>query len=325
MTVTSINKIKTTAVKRLPTGLSSIDRLYGKTDWKDPQGNKKMTWGFPDKTISLWAGQGGIGKSRLAVEVAKIITQKRYKVLYFQNEMPESTFANKILATGTVSNYFYLSESKTLAEQIKEIKEIKPHLVIVDSITMLEDFGLGSDRKIKTVIEAYRELIMKQNGHIILLSQLTKAGDTRGSTVLPHLVDAVFKLRTSGPGIFWFEVENKNRYGEVGPTYSSLWEHHDHGVIELSQGYEYEDFNWCETHNLPYESFLMGVERRRKENALERVQEDKAFAKIEKNHNILCVLILLAIGALRVFVWAVIGLASGAAGGMYEMSHGKDG
>ena len=320
---TKIKDIKALPVKRLPTGLSSIDRLYGKTRWTDPQGNKKMLWGLPDKAISLWAGQGGIGKSRLAVEVTKAVTKKRYKVLYFQNEMPESRFADKILAAGGLSDYLYLSESKVLAEQIKEIKEVKPHLIVIDSINMVEDFGYGSDRKVKNVITAYEDVLMEQGGHVIFLSQLTKKGEARGSTVLSHLVDVVFKLKTAGPGMFWFDVGNKNRYGEVGPIFSSTWDHHDTGVVEWSQGFEFEDQDWCESNGLQYESFEMGVERRRNEIVAGNVSLDRKQVNVEIKRDCVCLLVLFGMWTVKVVAWCIIGLVGAAAGGMYAMSHSK--
>ena len=105
MSFESINNVQTEIVKRIRTGLSEIDFLYGSSYI-----NGRHYWGIPEKAISLWAGEGGIGKSRLATEIAKVVARRKFAVLYFQNEYTKGTFASNVRANGDkLPSWFYIS------------------------------------------------------------------------------------------------------------------------------------------------------------------------------------------------------------------------
>jgi archaellum biogenesis ATPase FlaH len=242
MTFQSINRIQTTVVKRIPAGLDEIDWLYGIT---------KSSWGIPEGAISLWAGQAGIGKSRLAVEVARLVSSRGFCVLYFQNETTKSNFANCVKADGQqMPPHFYISDATRLSDQLQDIRSSRAQLVIIDSINMLEDFKFGSDKNIKRIIEGYRTVCQETNCHVILLSQLTKDGLARGSSTLTHLVDIVFLLKQGmNSSQFIFRVGDKHRYGRTGDNYWSYWLHLDNRVCCFSD-YSRDDKLWCQTHNI---------------------------------------------------------------------------
>jgi predicted ATP-dependent serine protease len=245
MSFESVNSIKTEVVKRIQTGLTEIDFLYGMT-YVDGE----YFWGIPEKTISLWAGERGIGKSRLAVEVARKVSRRGFSVMYFQNEMTKGTFATKIKSDGgNLPSWFYISDTNTLDGQIEEIRRSRAQLVVVDSISMLEGFRAGSVKSIVEVMKAFRQVCQVNNCHIVLLSQLTKTGDARGSTVLPHLVDVEFKLTSAGPERFWFKLDGKNRYGSTGNNHLSCWLHFDTGLKCFSDYSRYDE-TWCKSHGL---------------------------------------------------------------------------
>jgi len=276
---TSILEEEKNAPTRLTTGIDGIDWLYGVNDSFYPA--YPATWGLPSGKISLWAGAAGIGKSRLAKCIAnKVAEETDYKV-----------------------DYSFLEGNRciNLAEYIEHLKKVKPHLAILDSINQLEDFGAnGSDKCIKAIIhgtpeqEGLRTIVEELGCHLIVISQLNKEGEARGSTTLPHLVDSVFEIdhlnKVAKVGfdeykecglydgdldkysnLFIFRVGEKHRYGRTGEKFISLWGHTQEGAEYIHCECN-EDPIWCETHNLVVQSHL-GVEQL-KEKKIVKIVED---------------------------------------------------
>lgn len=252
MSVYNISQIRNQITKRIPTGLSEIDWLYGVTTL----GNSSI-WGLPSGKISLWAGKPGIGKSRAAITVSTAVASRGYRVLYFQNETDLGIFAHTIKnCRQTMPKNFCVSDSTALNQQLSDILRCRPNLIVVDSVNMIQEFNSGSDKDIRKVIEGekaypgYRRICQETGCHVILLSQLTKAGDPRGSTVLSHLVDIVFELvPVDNAGCFAITVGSKHRYGRIGRQFTSWWQHRNWGV-ECVTDYSREDELWCRTHGL---------------------------------------------------------------------------
>lgn len=258
--IKNINNAGQGVVRRISTRIDEIDWLYGYSKYPDkPISKENSCWGLPERKISLWAGESGVGKTRMAIEIARYIARsERFKVLYFQNEMDLASFAGKVKSDNipVPSDYFIISNASTLSDQIDHIRQGDCRIVIVDSINMLEEFGWGSDSSIKKIIDAYREVQKDINSHIILLSQLTKKGDPRGSTTLSHLVDIVFELKKEERGsAFCLRVGNKHRYGRVGIQFSSCWSHTETGVRCYNQRNHRLDEIWCKSHGV---SMMLG-------------------------------------------------------------------
>ncbi len=134
-----------------------------------------------------------------------------------------------------------ISDSTTLQEQLNEIRYVDARLVVVDSISMLEEFRTGSDAMIKKIINGYRQVCNELGCHIIFLSQLTKNKTARGSTTLPHLVDIEFLITKEAVDGFAMKVV-KNRYGKSGTC--SWWTHYPYGAV-CSENFRREDREWC--------------------------------------------------------------------------------
>ena len=252
-----ISEIKVKGIPRLKTGFEELDWLYGKTIFSD-----KITtvWGFPQKTLSLWAGEGGVGKSRTTISVAKKLVSRGNRVLYFQNEVDLGTFAGWVKGDNSKNiDKFYCSNAVDLKTQMEIIDEISPHIVFVDSINQIEEFKSGSKQNIKNMIEGYngiegyRPITSRKETHVVFISQLNQDGSVKGSTTLSHLVDIVMKLeREKNSDLFRISVGSKHRYGPSGPQYYSLWKHTDAGVECVSSN-RLKDEHWCNSHGLVVE------------------------------------------------------------------------
>ena len=96
----SIANIKAEKPRRITTGEPELDWLYGVSVF--PEGNEV---GMPVKTISTWVGEGGVGKSRLAIKVARHKVLNGSTVLYFQNEVDKSTMASWVKGHTELPNF----------------------------------------------------------------------------------------------------------------------------------------------------------------------------------------------------------------------------
>jgi len=242
MNYTSITKVKAIKIHRMSTGQSELDWLYGVSEFP-----AKNEWGMPVGTISTWVGEGGVGKSRMAISVAKSKVSDGHIVLYFQNEVDLPTLASWV-DDPTLDN-LYCSDSTDLAEQAKIIKELVPDFVFVDSINLIDGYGNGNDGVVREIAKVYREAIKGTKTHVIFLCQLNKDGSAKGSSSLKHLPD-IQMLLTNEPGgcfkVSFGDDKPKHRYGRVSSEYYGIWKHTDDGVECISNN-RFKDSRWAKT------------------------------------------------------------------------------
>ena len=248
MSICSISKIKPKAVPRFNSGYPELNWIYGKSN--TPKG---IMWGIPFGKISLWAGAGGVGKSRAAISIAKKIVSLGGRILYFQNEVDLPTFSGWVKKGTHNLDDFLVSDSIDLETQIKDIRTAKAHMVFVDSINQLEEYRSGTKTDIKRIIEGdnggigFREISKRTNSHIVFISQLNQDGSVKGSTTLSHLVDVEIKVNNVEiDDHFLIEIGDKNRYGKTGDMFKTLWKHTDCGVESVSE-HRYRDKVWCDS------------------------------------------------------------------------------
>ena len=243
----SVSELKPERLKRSPIGFDELNWLYGYSKW--PQGD---VWGIPQYKISLWSGQSGTGKSRVAISAAKFFASIGQKVLYFQNEVDLNTFSGWIPDRKNCENFFCSNET-SIMEQIKIIGEIKPSLVIVDSVNEIEEYRSGTKKDIQNIINLYRKVtIGKIVNHVIFLAQLNQDGTVKGSTTLPHLVDISMDLKPimDNGSLFTMSIGLKHRYGRKGKEFITMWRHLDTGVECISNN-RLKDEVWCLSNNVP--------------------------------------------------------------------------
>jgi predicted ATP-dependent serine protease len=226
--------------------------MYGRTLFSDGS----TEWGMPVGKISLWAGESGVGKSRLSLAVAKKLSTG-CRVLYFQNEAPLGDLKSWMGDNNYNEDNFYCSDADTLKGQLTAIAEVDPLVVFVDSVNKVKDFRTGTTKYVNMVIEAYRQVgLCSSNCHIILLGQLNQNGTIKGSTTLPHLVDTALSVEHAckkSKKVFVVKFGVKHRYGPTDRHIMSFWEHGDSGVESISD-YSLEDEKWCESHGIPVKS-----------------------------------------------------------------------
>ena len=177
----SLVQIENLAVERLDLGMSEVNRVLG--------------GGLVLGSIVLLAGDPGIGKSTLLLQVANYVAQRVEKVLYISGE--ESVEQIKMRAARLnlqAANLLLWSETDLdLLEQ--EIEALKPSLVIVDSIQTVFcrelTSSLGSIGQIKEATSRLGALVKGLNIPLLIVGHVTKEGSIAGPRVLEHMVDTV--------------------------------------------------------------------------------------------------------------------------------------
>jgi len=232
--VVKLSDLKANPIKRNRTWLRDLDALYGTSDL--PEHNI----GMPKGKISLWAGESGVGKSRLCIEVAKRFSTRYDEgiVLYIQTEAPLEDFASWVKDTSKYST-IYCSGVETQKDIIDVIYQVRPKLIFIDSVNEIVDF-IGNAKSATRLIKGDGDMIgLKQatndvGAHCILLGQLNQDGKTiKGGTSLPHLVDVALNVvwEDKVKGRFKVEVGVKHRYGSRDKT--AIFKHTNDGVTDI--------------------------------------------------------------------------------------------
>lgn len=182
--------------------------------------NRVLGGGLVQGSLVLLGGEPGIGKSTLLLQTALYLKKK---VLYVSGE--ESCRQIKMRADRLgIDNKdcIILTETDTM-EIIRHCKEIKPCMVVVDSIQTLEtasvDSVAGSISQIRESAALLNKMAKTSQIPVFLIGHITKDGSIAGPKVLEHIVDTVIQFE--GDRHYGFRILRtiKNRFGpssEIG-------------------------------------------------------------------------------------------------------------
>lgn len=202
-TMASIDVQESTA--RIKTGFDDLDMVLG--------------GGVLPGGVMLLAGQPGIGKSTLLMQVASHIAASR-PVLYASGEESASQVKLRAVRLGAAEGDKLEFVSSTSADDIAAtIRAGKHSLVIIDSIQTLSLGEVASAPGSVSQITNSSNVIIraaKQSGAaVVLVGHVTKEGSIAGPKVLEHLVDVVLQFEGDRYGGFKVVRAIKNRYGST--------------------------------------------------------------------------------------------------------------
>lgn len=180
----------------------------------------------------LLAGQPGIGKSTLLMQVAAHIASSR-AVLYASGEESASQVKLRAVRLGAAEGDKLEFVSSTSADDIAATIKVGKHsLVIIDSIQTLSLAEVASAPGSVSQITNSSNVIIraaKQSGAaVILVGHVTKEGSIAGPKVLEHLVDVVLQFEGDRYGGFKVVRAIKNRYGATSEA--AIFEMDDKGL-----------------------------------------------------------------------------------------------
>ena len=192
---------------RFSTGFSEMDSVLG--------------GGIVPGSVALLAGDPGIGKSTLLLQMAINISLKKKSVLYISGEESEQQIKLRAvrLTKNLKNEHLFLISLTNTDEIVSLIQNTKPGLVIIDSIQTMESENLtglsGSVGQVRYAAAEFIKAAKILNVPTILVGHVTKEGMVAGPMVLSHMVDTVLFLegeKNTGTRIL---RGLKNRFGPV--------------------------------------------------------------------------------------------------------------
>jgi DNA repair protein RadA/Sms len=223
---TILNQVAVDDSIRLKTGLDEFDRLIG--------------GGVVTGSVVLLVGDPGIGKSTLSLLAAGNVARFG-KVLYVSGE--ESAAQTKIRADriGSFPDSLYVLAENNLDLIEKQVKELEPLLVVIDSIqsTFVQYLRStpGSPSQVKESTMRLLKLAKGSNIPILLIGQVTKESELAGPRVLEHLVDVVVYLEGNRNHSLRVARVVKNRFGSTEEV--ALFEMTAKGLEEVRDPSDY--------------------------------------------------------------------------------------
>ncbi len=201
-----------------PTGIDELDRVLG--------------GGVVPGSVTLLAGDPGVGKSTLLLEVAHRWAESGQRALYISGEESAGQIRLRADRIGCGGGDVYLAAESDLHTVLAHIDIVGPALVIVDSVQTMStseaDGVAGGVTQVRAVTAALTAAAKAHGVALILVGHVTKDGAIAGPRSLEHLVDVVLHFEGDRNGALRMVRGVKNRFGAADEVGCFLL--HDNGI-----------------------------------------------------------------------------------------------
>lgn len=210
-----ITQIDASHSESFPTGVSEFDRVLGS--------------GMVPGAVILLAGEPGIGKSTMALDIAGHVaatvrpdgTQRT--TLYLTGEEAAAQVRLRAERIGAMNPNLMLAAETDLAQVLGHIEQLQPDFMVIDSVQTIQSAAIdgtpGGRMQIQEVTAGIIRLAKRYNIATLLVGHVTKEGSIAGPRTMEHLVDVVCQFQGDRHSQLRFIRSVKNRYGstdEVG-------------------------------------------------------------------------------------------------------------
>ena len=220
-TVQHLAEVADEQVVRFPSGYSLLDRVLG--------------GGVVTGAAVLLAGEPGIGKSTLLLQLGHVLATKGIKVLYTSAEESPRQLRLRAERLGCSDPGLLVAGETDLEPLLEAIEEHSPTVVLVDSIQAIRSRDLesppGSIGQVRHCADRLVELSKWQERSLFLVGHVTKEGAIAGPKSLEHLVDTVLTFEGEAHSEYRILRAQKNRFGPTGEV--AMFEMHDAGLQEV--------------------------------------------------------------------------------------------
>lgn len=211
--------------QRFDTGLRELNRVLG--------------GGAVRGSLVLVGGAPGIGKSTLLLQICSSLS-KTAKILYVTGEESENQLKLRADRLGVSGGDIYVLAETDIAEVLSAVGELKPDILIVDSIQTMYSGELtstpGSVGQVKECTLALMQLAKGNDVTVFVIGHVNKEGAIAGPRVLEHMVDCVLYFEGSSAYNHRVLRAAKNRFGSTNEI--GLFEMLDDGLAEVSNASE---------------------------------------------------------------------------------------
>lgn len=208
------------AKARLLTGFKDLDVVLG--------------GGFLAGAVSLLAGQPGMGKSTILMQICSEIA-KKHEVLYVSGEESAGQVKLRAVRLGTDSEKLSFAASTSANDIAKTIESGEFDFVVVDSIQTLAMDEISSAPGTVSQVTNSGNLIIRAakatNTAVVIVGHVTKEGTLAGPKILEHLVDVVLNFEGDRYGGFKTVRAVKNRFGSTNEV--AIFEMLGSGLVEV--------------------------------------------------------------------------------------------
>lgn len=228
----SLDQVSLLKVERIPVGLQDLNLVLG--------------GGLVPGSVVLLAGEPGIGKSTLALQC--LLELSAHTTLYVSGEESAAQICQRARRVGQSNNVCHVLSDIALPAVLEAVSNLKPAVVVVDSVQTLVDPRLdaapGSIIQIRESAARLISLARKSHIPFLLIGHVNKEGDIAGPKLLEHMVDVVLQFEGDRHHHYRMVRALKNRFGntqEIGifeMTASGLREVRDPSRIFASQSSE---------------------------------------------------------------------------------------
>jgi DNA repair protein RadA/Sms len=208
-TARPITTVGLEAARSRPTGVHELDRALG--------------GGLIQGAVVLLAGEPGVGKSTLLLEVAARWTNTAGPALYVTGEESAAQVRLRAERTGGLCEGLFLAAETDLAAVLGQVDLVRPSLLVLDSVQTVSRSDVegapGGVTQVREVAGALIRTAKDRGMATVLVGHVTKDGSIAGPRVLEHLVDVVLQFEGERHSRLRMVRTVKNRYGpadEVG-------------------------------------------------------------------------------------------------------------
>src|SRR6476659_9476305 len=202
----------------VPIGQVSVEDSLSRSSGV-PELDRVLGGGLVPGAAILLAGEPGVGKSTLLLEVAAQTARTRQRTLYVTGEESAAQVRLRAERTGGVQDELYLAAETDLGAVLGHVEEVKPTLLVIDSIQAISASDIdgvpGGVTQVKEVAAALIRMAKLRNITLVLVGHVTKDGSIAGPRVLEHLVDVVLQFEGERTSRLRMIRAVKNRYGPV--------------------------------------------------------------------------------------------------------------
>ncbi|TDD52233.1 DNA repair protein RadA [Saccharopolyspora elongata] len=218
-----IAEVDLDSARAVSTGIAELDRVLG--------------GGIVPGAVVLLAGEPGVGKSTLLLEVAHrwAAGASPGPSLYVTGEESAGQVRLRAERTDSVHPELYLGAESNLSAVLGHVDAVQPGLLIVDSVQTVQspeaDGSPGGVTQVRALTTALVSLAKERGLPVVLVGHVTKDGAVAGPRVLEHLVDVVLHFEGDRHSALRMLRGVKNRFGpadEVG-----CFEQRDDGIAEV--------------------------------------------------------------------------------------------
>lgn len=204
-------------------------------DLHDEELNRVLGGGLVPGSIVLLGGEPGIGKSTLTLQT--ILRMPERKILYVSGEESASQLKMRADRIAHPENDTCQILCETSLEQIfAHIKEVKPELVIIDSIQTIStdevDTSAGSVTQVRECASALLRFAKTSGIPVILIGHINKEGTLAGPKILEHIVDTVIQFEGDQHYMYRILRSIKNRFGSTSEL--GIYEMQQTGLRQVS-------------------------------------------------------------------------------------------